>query len=237
MRRLAHWLVRLYPRAWRERYGEEFHALLDDCPPDKLKIASIVTAALSMRLGAMARSPLGWGSAGAVTGASLLLMWAAITPARYVSHATILAQGSDRRQIMREVGAASQSALRRSELIGIMDRHGLFREERARMPAEDVVEKMRQSIRVSFGQPALVLVDFVYPDPMIAQRVTQDLQVALMSAAGGLTLLDPASLPTTPAWPNLLAVAGTGLIAGALLGAAGFLLRRKLAPAASNPKN
>ena len=28
--RLARWLVRLYPRDWRERYGEEFEALLQD---------------------------------------------------------------------------------------------------------------------------------------------------------------------------------------------------------------
>ncbi len=26
------WLLRLYPTAWRSRYGEEFAALLDDYP-------------------------------------------------------------------------------------------------------------------------------------------------------------------------------------------------------------
>lgn len=30
MKRLALWLARLYPRRWRERYGEEFDALIED---------------------------------------------------------------------------------------------------------------------------------------------------------------------------------------------------------------
>ena len=32
MKQLYCWLLRLYPRAWRDRYGEEFLALLESCP-------------------------------------------------------------------------------------------------------------------------------------------------------------------------------------------------------------
>jgi hypothetical protein len=29
MRKVLHWLVRLYPQTWRERYEAEFYAMLD----------------------------------------------------------------------------------------------------------------------------------------------------------------------------------------------------------------
>jgi len=32
MKRLARALTRLYPASWRQRYGEEFEALLEQCP-------------------------------------------------------------------------------------------------------------------------------------------------------------------------------------------------------------
>ena len=38
-------LVRLYPRAWRERYGEEFGLLLDAAPLSARTVANICTAA------------------------------------------------------------------------------------------------------------------------------------------------------------------------------------------------
>jgi hypothetical protein len=36
------WLIGLYPRAWRERYGAEFRALLDDAPPGPLDALDIL---------------------------------------------------------------------------------------------------------------------------------------------------------------------------------------------------
>jgi hypothetical protein len=43
------WL-RLYPRAWRERYGEEFVALLDANPPTIWSAIDLVSGALDARL-------------------------------------------------------------------------------------------------------------------------------------------------------------------------------------------
>ena len=48
-RRLAHLLVRLYPRAWRERYGAEFEALLEIGPGDVRTFANAVWSALHER--------------------------------------------------------------------------------------------------------------------------------------------------------------------------------------------
>jgi hypothetical protein len=43
-------LLRLYPRAWRDRYGDEFLALLESKPPDLLDRLDIVRGAVDARL-------------------------------------------------------------------------------------------------------------------------------------------------------------------------------------------
>jgi hypothetical protein len=48
--RLAHLLTRLYPRAWRERYGEEFEAFLQSGPGDLQAAANVVRSALHERV-------------------------------------------------------------------------------------------------------------------------------------------------------------------------------------------
>src|SRR6185437_7970616 len=40
------WLLSLYPAEWRERYGDEFVALLDDCQLSPLYLLDIVRGAL-----------------------------------------------------------------------------------------------------------------------------------------------------------------------------------------------
>ena len=48
--RLAHLLTRLYPRPWRERYGEEFESLLRDSHGDLRTSANVLLAACGERL-------------------------------------------------------------------------------------------------------------------------------------------------------------------------------------------
>ena len=48
--RLARWLVRLYPRDWRERYGEEFDALLQDGSCGFRAVVNVLQSALSERV-------------------------------------------------------------------------------------------------------------------------------------------------------------------------------------------
>ena len=50
MKRLAHWLARLYPRQWRARYGEEFDALLEDADLTWRDIFGVLMSALEMRM-------------------------------------------------------------------------------------------------------------------------------------------------------------------------------------------
>jgi len=44
------WLIRLYPRPWRERYGEEFDMLLEECLHSPLDVADIVLGAIDAHL-------------------------------------------------------------------------------------------------------------------------------------------------------------------------------------------
>jgi hypothetical protein len=44
--RLARRLTRLYPRAWRQRYADEFEALLESCPSDLRTLANSLLSAL-----------------------------------------------------------------------------------------------------------------------------------------------------------------------------------------------
>ena len=47
---LARLLTRLYPRSWRERYGEEFEAHLETGPGNLATLANVVWGALSERV-------------------------------------------------------------------------------------------------------------------------------------------------------------------------------------------
>ncbi len=50
MRCLARWLAGLYPAEWRERYGDEFEALLEDSPPTPLAMLDVAIGALDAHL-------------------------------------------------------------------------------------------------------------------------------------------------------------------------------------------
>src|SRR5271154_6959268 len=48
--RFARWLVRLYPRDWRERYGEEFEALLQHGTGGFRSLVNVLCSALRERV-------------------------------------------------------------------------------------------------------------------------------------------------------------------------------------------
>jgi len=48
--RLARWLARLYPPAWRERYGDEFEALLEAGPSNLRTLADSIGSAVNERI-------------------------------------------------------------------------------------------------------------------------------------------------------------------------------------------
>jgi LPS O-antigen subunit length determinant protein (WzzB/FepE family) len=72
--------------------------------------------------------------------------------------------------------------LSRSSLADIVLRLGLYKEERARMPLEDVLEQMREKIRLEArpstnggAAPIALSISFAYPDQAMAQAAVREL--------------------------------------------------------------
>jgi hypothetical protein len=49
MRRWIALSAKLYPRAWRQRYGLEFDALMEDVKPDRREFADVLRGAVKMQ--------------------------------------------------------------------------------------------------------------------------------------------------------------------------------------------
>lgn len=81
--------------------------------------------------------------------------------------------------------AISVQVLSRTNLQGMIESLDLYRNERARLPMEDVVVKMHDAIKISLERsrdllgrsdvPSSFHVQFTYPEPNVAARVTQQL--------------------------------------------------------------
>jgi len=232
MRRALRLAIRLYPRAWRERYEQEFTALLEDTGCDAFHLLDVVKGGLAMRL-----SQPGF----AVAGIGLMCSLAAFTasyafPSMYVSTMVVSIGVKDGEQASQTVNRLARGALSRPALHEIIDRHQLYEARRRGSPLEDIVERMRrQDVRISrvirtddgVQRVPAFQVSFAAEDARTAQRVVQDLVETLFRTQkrvvpeADLEILDQASLPTqpmSPARPNfailgLLGGLGIGLIA------------------------
>jgi hypothetical protein len=108
-------------------------------------------------------------------------------------------------------------------------KYGLYPDERAKMPLEDVERKMQEAIQIapaiSAGAPpsAGFVIKFRYSDPVGAQKVVQDLTARFHGE-----VMDPASLPTDPVGPNHRTIAMLGLVIGLGTGFMLALLLRKM---------
>jgi len=63
MRRAIQLAANLYPQGWRERYGEEFDALLEDVKPGWKQFTDVLRGALKMQ---MTNATIYWKLAGAL---------------------------------------------------------------------------------------------------------------------------------------------------------------------------
>lgn len=106
--------VRLYPRAWRHRYGEEFDALIEDLTPRWRYVANIVIGALIMQISRLALVPVALAVAGAGAGAAVSLAM----PPVYASSSWVLVQvpgtGDDAGERGQRIRAAIDAALQKT---------------------------------------------------------------------------------------------------------------------------
>ena len=178
----------LYPRAWRERYGEEFQALLEDVNPGWRELADVTGGALKMQI-THGITPLKTIAALAVAGMVVAASASFAVPRRYVSSAVVrVATQAGSAQIeLIETYVLSRSNLR-GLITGPLD---LYRGERRQMPMEDVIDKMQRDIQVRYmeaaspnGAPALGI-SFAYPDKEKAQAVVRAVAKEIVSQNAG----------------------------------------------------
>jgi polysaccharide biosynthesis transport protein len=221
MSRLIRFVARLYPKSWRERYGAEFGALLEDVPPNWRTSANVLKGALAMQMKTwtFGRILLVAGLTGVLGAAGVLLA----IPRQYASTAVLRVRPANSNETGDVLIDLVRQALSTRSLAAIIDSEGLYPRERARMQADAVIERMKRSVEIAPAAPSAFLIQFTYEDPYKAQRVVNDLASRFMDSnaqGGALTLgvLDEASLPKSPVSPNRTVIMGSGVLGGMALG-------------------
>ncbi|MEO8594116.1 MAG: hypothetical protein ABI759_12415 [Candidatus Solibacter sp.] len=253
MRLLVRLAVKLYPAAWRARYGRELEALMEDAGVSGGDVWDLAREAMVMQLTSVsfAKIVAGFTLAGVMAAG----VWALSQTRHYESTAVMRLSPAEavsgdpdvRARMSQRLMKLQEVALSRSSLAKIMMAQNLFQKERMEQPVEDVIEKMRnRSIRILMVDASrsprgtLFMVKFSAAKPAEAQAATRAIVAALVEqnlaqepAAGAgpanIEVLGPASLPTEPAAIDrapIVRLAGLGLALGLAFGSLWWMTRR-----------
>jgi uncharacterized protein involved in exopolysaccharide biosynthesis len=212
MKWLLRLAVQLYPGWWRQRYGREFEALLDDLKPGWRELSDVIHGALTMQIKTVGTIPVACALAGAIVGGIIAIR----TPEVFASSATIALKAN------RESAAAQE-----------------FRVSLERALGSSSETRKATSVtlqRADSAQLTLLKLTYLDPDPAQAQRVAERLTAAMATGnserAASIEILDAPDLPKSPIGPDYpMTVAsggGVGLVAG---GVVFLLLRSRRRPA------
>ena len=188
MRRWISFITAFYPRSWREEFGDEFDALLDDVKPRWRVFWNVLRGAIEMQI----TEGTHWLKLVAATAAvGAIVAWGMsyrVAP-RYVSSAvvSVTPQPDPVRptssEVLREranerVAEMASQILSRAELTSIIQdpRLKLYEAELTHTPLEDVIDEMRRNIRIVARPstdgglaPIVFNISFTYPDQVKAQ--------------------------------------------------------------------
>jgi LPS O-antigen subunit length determinant protein (WzzB/FepE family) len=228
MKTLVRWAARLYPAAWRARYGVEMEALLEDAGSGGGDLWDIVRGALFMQMTSLSFWKILAGCS--LAGVLAAGIWSVALPERYVSTAVMRIGGDqpshDRLQAV-ELATLSRASL--AEII-LRPSLNLYSTERKKIPLQDVIEEMRsRDLRIRQVDSTTFAVQFASENPGTAQATVRALVDRLMernaavardpgSGAAAMEVVNPATLPPQPEGPQRRRVMGSGLGAGLLLG-------------------
>jgi LPS O-antigen subunit length determinant protein (WzzB/FepE family) len=242
MRLLLRFAARLYPRAWRERYGAEFEALLDDAHPRWTDLFDVFKETVFMHF--RYSSVAGMAALFGVIGVAIALSASFAMPRQWKSevHFNVSARNQD--QTRDAVAGLSQAALNKTYLEDAITKFDLYPIERKSQRMSAVIQKMERSFTIIRDDSNKFRITFAYEDPKLAQRVVNWAAVSLIEAnlhfsesrgSKGLEarfsqirLEHPATFPERPTSPNWLAITAFGLSSGLVVGVGMALLRRKL---------
>ena len=242
MMRLLRLAARAFPGAWRDRYGVEFQALLDETTPGWRDVVDVLNGGVQMRL---RRAPATLviavlGIAGAL-GAGAIAYHVA---SRFESTGTMQVRravppsAADDAGLAASMSALARDAFSRDFLTGVIQKHALYPGDRARSSTDDLVNRVRGDIGIELVSPNVVRVSFASADARQARPVANDLISQLVTAnmqsgRGSIVqVIDPADEPQASVRPRHVAMASLGgLSGGALIGAVlGWLPRRRSQP-------
>jgi hypothetical protein len=149
------------------------------------------------------------GSAGCVLAAAVSYA----IPDRFSSSALLACTSADQSQVQQMIGSVTSN----ESIHAIVSQLGLYpNDARADRIASEHLHVQQ------IGDGRAILIQFDYPDRWVAQRVTQSVAARLIKENWNFEILDPASLPLNPIFPNRAVIAGMGLFVGL---AAAVLLR------------
>lgn len=215
MKRALNALILLYPKPWRDRYQNEFEALLEDVPPTWRTLLDVLGGALKMQLKLW--SPWKLVAACGIAGVIAAAAYTMTIPKRYVS-----------RSILKYVDpakltSAKDKLLSRGALAQLIQEEDLYRGERMVRPLETVIVEMRNrdiTIRPAnrSNEDFSTAISFEGTNSARVQRITQRLTSMFVAENVG-EVADPASLSVFPSSPRPSRNIVMGLVAGILAGA------------------
>lgn len=244
MKTLLYLAVRLYPARWRERYGVEYRALLEQTSPTLRNVMNVAVGGLGMRVNTASPSlmALAFGGMGLVlAGAGAYVTSHRVESAgtlRIDSTGTAPAKAAD--DLDAELLALAAHALNDDYLATLVDRTDVrgSRHTDARTGPRRVSD-VRGDLSVALISPSVLRVSYASDSPAHAQGIATELMrhlidVGLQDAIEAkqsqqpreprtLQILDPVGSPQRRVSPRRMAVAGTwglgfGVLAGVLVG-------------------
>ena len=214
MKRLIQCAVRLYPRRWRNRYGAEFSALLDEVEPRWRIFADVARGGIDMHVRAL--TPAALTVLLALGGAVLAGVGALAMPARFESRSRIAVLGTDdRTTVMDALQAALGGAVESLSAADSMSRADMA----------VTVTSTPHEFQVAYGDS----------EPRRAQERARRLMSGTIDAhlrsstALQLKIITPPDLPASASRPFLISMIGLGFAGGGGLGALLGILRRRRA--------
>jgi uncharacterized protein involved in exopolysaccharide biosynthesis len=194
--------ARLYPGWWRQRYGREFDALLEDVDPGWRELIDVATGALKMQIRTLATIQVLCTLAGGIVGGAIAMR----TPQLFASSATILFTAPD-------VASANSKTAQdfRGTLVSALVASGA-------MKARTLVEIQKSA------REGTVKVTYLDRDPARSQQVAEKLAAAVVANSAervsSSQILVAPQFPTAPIRPdyrlNVASGGGVGLAGGAI---------------------
>jgi LPS O-antigen subunit length determinant protein (WzzB/FepE family) len=236
--------MQIYPASWRNRYGIEFRALLDDVNPGWRELFDVIKGALKMRM-TNAPSYLKFAAAFALFGLAASITASFFSPKQYSAAATIRITPTQLAETGATFNAApfvqvEQEALSRSSLSHHIQTLDLYPSQRQRVPFLEVIDSMREhdvhvTLTATRSAAANFNISFTYPDRRKAQALVDALVAQIANNFAGhrdvnshmrgavpiyqtLEVLDAPHVLNTVRAPNRMLFASAGASIGLLLG-------------------